>query len=232
MATDQALLESVDVTGQPVLRFYVWQSPTISLGYFQRVADCAEHVESSGLDCVRRSTGGGAIIHHHELTYSLAVPIDGTTAGPRLDLYRQTHQCLVQTLREHGVRAAPYRMLAHSQSAGDGDPFLCFQRRTAEDLIVNGYKVVGSAQRKSRSSMLQHGSVLLRSSQWAPQLPGIEDLTSQAVSIEVLADSFAQQLGLALSVDWQRDQLSEFEHQRAKEVVQRTFGNERWLNRR
>jgi lipoate-protein ligase A len=232
MATDQALLESVDATGRPVLRFYAWDEPTVSLGYFQPTTHRNQHVASGSIACVRRSTGGGAIVHHHELTYSLAVPIDAGSAGPRLDLYRQTHRCLIEALIEQGVRASPFRLLDHGETDSQQDPFLCFQRRTGEDLIVSGYKVVGSAQRKSRRSMLQHGSLLLRASRWAPELPGIEDLTSRAISIEALTASFASRLGSLIAVDWRNSQLSKAEQERTMEVIRNRFGNTSWLNRR
>ncbi len=232
MATDQALLESVDQSGQPVLRFYTWQVPTLSLGYFQREAARAEHSDSRTIHCVRRATGGGAIVHHHELTYSLAVPCRESSAGPRLDLYQRTHHALVEALQEFGVRAAPYRLISQGDRSGVSDPFLCFQRRTDEDLIVNGYKVAGSAQRKSRNSMLQHGSVLLQASRWAPQLPGIEDLTASEIPIEGLVESFAKRLGSWLSLHWRGDQLSEAEQHRAAALVREKFATDRWLQRR
>ena len=197
MAVDQALLESVDASGRPALRFYTWRLPTLSLGYFQPESERRGHIESRLLDCVRRATGGGAIVHHHELTYSLAIPSSGASAGPRIDLYRQTHQSLVEALHEYGVHASPYRVVSDGGRIGQPNPFLCFQRRTDEDLIVHGYKVVGSAQRKSRNSMLQHGSVLFKASRWAPQLPGVEDLTGCMIPMEEFAMSFARRLGTA-----------------------------------
>ena len=74
MAVDQALLESVDKTQVPVIRFYQWESPALSLGYFQKMADRELHPASRDADCVRRATGGGAILHDRELTYSVALP--------------------------------------------------------------------------------------------------------------------------------------------------------------
>jgi lipoate-protein ligase A len=232
MAADQALLESVDTTGCAVLRFYGWQRPTLSLGYFQRWADRALHPESRALDCVRRATGGGAIVHHDELTYSLVVPNQQSAVGPRLDLYQRTHQSLVDTLAEYGVRAAPYRHLCRSDCGERADRFLCFQRRTQEDLIVGGYKVVGSAQRKSRASVLQHGSLLWRASKWAPQLPGIADLTSRTIPIEEFALGFASKLGEAISIQWKLDRFTESEQTRTAAVCRERFASERWLQRR
>ena len=232
MAADQALLESVDATGQPVLRFYTWRRATLSLGYFQRLSERGEHAESQSLDCVRRATGGGAIVHHHELTYSISIPRDASSTGPRLDLYRATHRALAEALLEFGVRVAAFRELADTTTPPRSSPFLCFQRRTDEDLIVGGYKVVGSAQRKSRTAVLQHGSVLLRSSPYAPQLPGIAELTSRSIPLQELAATFTQRVGRALTISWEPGGWTEQEMQRTAAVVEDKFGSDRWLRRR
>ncbi len=101
-----------------------------------------------------------------------------------------------------------------------------------EDLIVHGYKVVGSAQRKSRHSILQHGSVLLRASRWAPQLPGIEDLTASTIPIESLVESFSERLGLLMAIDWRSEPLAELERKRSDELVCEKFATDRWHRRR
>src|SRR5688500_20216584 len=74
MAVDEALLESAALENRCTLRFYRWSEPTLSLGYFQRYEDRRQHAASLSCACVRRASGGGAILHDHELTYSLAVP--------------------------------------------------------------------------------------------------------------------------------------------------------------
>ncbi len=246
MAIDHALLESVDAGSPAVLRLYTWREPTLSLGYFQRIAERSSHSESSGLSCVRRATGGGAIVHHHELTYSIVVPVEPLSKTvPKLDLYRQTHLAVVDVLSEFGVRAVPFRMTGRSwmkdpkkwgqqveKPAQSTDPFLCFQRRSDEDLIVCGYKVLGSAQRKTRRAILQHGSLLLRTSQWAPQIPGICDLTSRWISPERFAERFAAILGDKLGIDWISDAISAAEHRRAAAISTQKFASQRWLSRR
>jgi lipoate-protein ligase A len=231
MAIDQALLESVDPGTGPVLRLYTWSRPTLSLGYFQSLADRQAHRESVTLECVRRATGGGAIVHDRELTYSLAVPLQGSATGPRLDLYRQTHLAFIEALRSYGVRTRPFGATeVRSRSAAPA--FLCFQRREQEDLILSGYKVLGSAQRKTRSAVLQHGSLLLRASPWAPQLPGIHELTSQPIPPDELAERFAQRLTDLLSIRWIAGQLSASEHRRAAVIEADKFAADRWRQRR
>lgn len=231
MAIDQALLESVDANGRPVLRLYAWSEPTLSIGYFQKIADRIEHSESTGLNCVRRSTGGGGIVHHHELTYSVVIPCDDASTGPRLDLYEKTHLAMIESLSEFGVKAVPFRRLG-KEPKNDTDSFLCFQRRTNEDLIISGYKVLGSAQRTTRRAILQHGSLLMQASRWAPQLPGVIDLSSRPISIGQLAESFSASLAVVLTIDWNVDEISRVEMARAAEITTERFASRRWLSRR
>ncbi len=231
MAIDQALLESVEATGQPVLRFYTWSEPTVSMGYFQAIGDRRDHAESSGLAFVRRATGGGAIVHHRELTYSIAIPLDRSLAGPRLELYQQTHLAISEALSDFGVRAVPFRLLGRVEPSSRANPFLCFQRRTDEDLIVSGYKILGSAQRKTRQAVLQHGSLLMRASPWAPQLPGLLDLTSRQISLAELAGSCSANLGVLLSIQWEVNEISPAERARANEL-RKKLTSDAWLFRR
>lgn len=232
MAMDQALLESAGASSIPILRFYCWSEPTLSLGYFQRHRDRDRHLASQSIACVRRATGGGAIVHHHELTYSLLVPVVNSQAGPRLDLYRQVHEAIVDTLHSFGVAAAPFRRTGVNPPPYLEDSFLCFQRRTDEDLIVSGYKVLGSAQRKTRDAILQHGSLLLRASPFAPQLPGICELTSRAVSAEQVVEGLAPLLGQRLGIRWSLDSVRQAESKRATEIESERFGDPGWMSRR
>jgi lipoate-protein ligase A len=170
-------------------------------------------------------------VHHHELTYSVAIPSDVALAGPRLDLYYKTHSAMIDSLSDFGVRAIPFRRLGE-ESKNETDSFLCFQRRTSEDLILSGYKVLGSAQRTTRRAILQHGSLLMQASRWAPQLPGVIDLSSRPISIGQLADSFSASLATALSINWNVDEISPFERRRAVEITTERFASQRWMLRR
>ncbi len=243
MAIDQALLESIAGMSQPILRFYTWSEPTLSLGYFQKIGDRQGHEESRHLAGVRRATGGGAIVHHHELTYSLVMPDAETLTGPRVDLYRQMHHAVVRTLSEFGIRAVPFRatgrasMEARRSKRGENadrskNRFLCYQRRTDEDLIVCGYKVLGSAQRKTQAGVLQRGSLMLRTSPWAPQLPGIFELTSIPIPLGRFAGRLAVILGEELSIDWIAGEISAAEHRRASAIAAQKFATSQWLSRR
>jgi lipoyl(octanoyl) transferase len=171
MALDEALLRSALERKTASLRFYTWAEPTLSLGYFQKHAD-----RRPGVAWVRRPTGGDAILHHHELTYALALP-----AGPPWHTAEswlcRFHHAIQAALRQFGVEAQTV-VCGEEQRLG---PFLCFQHQTPADLRIAGHKVAGSAQRRPHGAMLQHGSILLRQSPHAPELPGITDLTGKAI---------------------------------------------------
>lgn len=230
MAADQAILESVERSSVPTLRFYGWIEAALSLGYFQRYGAREAHAASGQSICVRRATGGGAILHHHELTYCLAVPMAASATRERQNLYRHVHASIASVLAMFGVRSNAYRL--DGRSGGDESAFLCFQRRTDEDLVVSGYKVLGSAQRRSRHAVLQHGSLLLKASSYAPELPGVFDLTSQRVDPIEMIDPIAEQLGKFLGFRWESGQLSDDERQRGRQIEAEKFAAISWTHRR
>lgn len=170
MAFDQALLEGVQAGGPPVLRLYRWAPACLSLGRNQSVDDrewLLERLASRGYDLVRRPTGGAAVLHEHEVTYALSVPL-GLLGSPR-ETYQAINEGLVIGLRRLGVPA----MTIPPRQRGAGprrvevprwnDP--CFQSPAPGEIIVNGLKLVGSAQRREGRTLLQHGSILLRGGQ-------------------------------------------------------------------
>jgi lipoate-protein ligase A len=242
MAVDQSILESVGqsavsrIEPAATLRFYTWQTPTLSLGYFQSSDDSSPRFDN--LAHVRRSTGGGAILHHHELTYSLSVATQPGEHGARNDLYRCVHDAVISELSRLSVTARPYRLSAgavkalNKRPASSGDEFLCFQRRTDEDLIVSGYKVLGSAQRRAKGALLQHGSLLLRSSEFAAELPGIFDLTSKSLDAQSLASRIAATIGELIGVTFCPGELTKHENSRADEILTDRFESSSWWSRR
>ena len=194
MAVDEALLEAA-AEGQGTLRFYRWSEPTLSLGYFQQYPDRWQHEPSRQCAVVRRASGGGAILHDIELTYSLAVPAAHPLAADRLGCYRAMHAALVEALADWGVQAVVLQQA--DKESHHRQPFLCFQRRAPGDVLVDGVKIAGSAQRRCRGAVLQHGSVLLGRSAAAPELPGLANLSGKQVDHRQLLDAWLQRLALA-----------------------------------
>lgn len=163
MAVDQVLQESVRGGAPPVLRFYRWDPPCLSLGRNQRTAGVLtpESVAAMGLDVVRRPTGGAAVVHDRELTYSVAVPV-GELGSPR-ETYLALNRALVAGLQRLGI-AASTAPLARSGGPAPGDPRMeaaCFRNAAPGEVLACGRKLVGSAQRCQDRVVLQHGSILL-----------------------------------------------------------------------
>lgn len=190
LAADEVLLEDA-AAGAASLRFYLWDRPTLSLGYFQPAADRLADPLLADLPVVRRASGGAAIVHGDgDLTYCLALPPgkpwqDGTSWLCRF------HHLLEAILRGRGVPAEPVVCGAEKKLG----PVLCFLHQTPADLVVAGSKVVGSAQRKLRGALLQHGTVRLRTSRFAPRLLGVRELAG----VEFPADDLATAAGQALA---------------------------------
>jgi lipoate-protein ligase A len=182
MARDEAILAAVSA-GQalPTLRFYRWSPPTISLGYFQKYADYEALPPPAGdLPVVRRQTGGGAILHDLELTYSIALPLDHPLAAGEVNaLYQKMHDAVIRALAEFDVDSnrCGETIDTHAQRG----PFFCFGRRHCLDVLVGDDKIAGSAQRRTRTAVLQHGSIILDSRyEQQPSHVGLE-CTDQAV---------------------------------------------------
>ena len=165
MALDEALLRSrLDRACPPTIRFYAWQPPTISLGYGQPLDTRIDLEEASslGIGLVRRLTGGSAILHEGpdlELTYSVVGSHgDFEGADDLLATYRWIGTALAVGLNQLGVAA---KMVPVQPSSAEAMPAFCFARTGSYELIVNGKKLVGSAQRRQNVAFLQHGSVML-----------------------------------------------------------------------
>ncbi len=230
MAVDEALLAD-SLAERPTLRFYEWSRATLSLGYFQPYADRQSHRPSLSCEVVRRGSGGGAIVHDHELTYSLVVPRSLDIGVKRESMYDSVHAALIEALAELGVggcHAAGSLATAESQSS----PFLCFLGTAAPDVMLSGSKICGSAQRRSKTAYLQHGSVLLRRSSAAPELPGVCDLASVEVSPALLREVWSRRLAAGLCLDLEPDTLHPDEHAAAERLCDEKYGSSLWTEKR
>ncbi|MEP6936704.1 MAG: hypothetical protein ABI871_01410 [Chthoniobacterales bacterium] len=149
MALDEALLLEAE---KPTLRFYRWEHPSLSFGYFGRFADVAGQVGK--VDLVRRWTGGGIVPHGADFTYSFIAPAGLLSAAlaPHA-LYSRLHEGIARVLLAHGVDAS----LADADSTTISDD--CFVNSVRADVLVGGRKVAGAAQRRTRRGLLQQGSI-------------------------------------------------------------------------
>src|SRR2546422_2035774 len=161
MAVDEVLLDGVAAgTTPPTLRFYEWTPPCLSLGYFQPfdVVDL-DGCRALGVEVVRRPTGGRAILHDRELTYSVALPASllGHDGGV-LPSYHRLSLALQDGLRRLGV---PATLAPESASSPAVPGPACFDRPSAHEILLHGRKLVGSAQMRRGQGLLQHGSIVI-----------------------------------------------------------------------
>lgn len=226
MAADEALLQTARDTGVASLRFYAWSEPTVSLGYFQP-AEVRRTPNLEALAWVRRSTGGATIVHHHELTYSFALPASAPRS-PESWICR-FHRLVRAVVAERGV---PSKLVVCGAEQKLGD-VLCFLHHTPGDLAVNGSKIAGSAQRKQHGALLQHGSVLLNRSEFAPELPGINDLAAgTAVTGDELAAELAARFAAECGAEVRPGEWTAAEFARVPEIKAEKYANPEWNHRR
>jgi len=210
MAVDEALLQTAISRGISTLRWYRWKEATVSLGYFQKSADFAVDEVLSKLPVVRRLSGGGAILHDAELTYSLTVPATQNLVSIPEELYDIVHGSLAKSLNELGF---PLSIRGESTKQPE-EPLLCFQRRDSHDLVVDGQKVVGSAQRRRRGAVLQHGSLILHASALTPEVAGLADLCNAKLPGNV-AEILSVRLAETVAESWSFGELTEEEKRTA-----------------
>ena len=225
MAADETLVRSA-AEGTASLRFYGWTPATLSLGYFQSSA--IRHADSrlAGLPFVRRPSGGATLVHHHEVTYALALPA-GFPWQTRDSWVLRMHRIIAAALAELGencqfVGAAPIK---------HGD-VLCFQQFTCGDVLCGGKKIVGSAQRKYRQALMQHGSILLAQSEYTPDLPGIRELTGVTLEpvtvVSAIRQAFAEATGWRIEEsDW-----TESEKKTITELANEKYATSAWNQKR
>ncbi len=159
MAVDEAILAAIG-RGEvpPTLRLYAWDPPCLSLGYAQPAADVdLPALQARGWHLVRRPTGGRAILHTDELTYSICGPLtEPRLAGSVIESYRCLSAALLAALQRLGLPAQS--QAAPAAPGPDGKGPVCFETPSNYEITVHGKKLVGSAQARRREGVLQHGS--------------------------------------------------------------------------
>lgn len=186
MALDEALMRMSRRTGDGYFRLYGWESPTLSLGRNQRARGHydLEAARRLGVAFVRRPTGGRALLHHREITYSVAMP--ARSASEAAAAYRFINEVLLQALRSLGVSASP------ASGSPEAPPGLrpCFDAPSAHEIVVENRKLVGSAQWRKGETLLQHGSILVRDDQQM-----IQGLMRERLDATPVAATLADALG-------------------------------------
>jgi lipoate-protein ligase A len=235
MAVDEALLETavaqadvarhsgagacatVECPGSAcTVRWYQWDVATLSLGYFQSPQDARRDPFLTGLPIVRRLSGGGAIVHHHELTYSCTIPASHPWASRPRELYAAVHERMIAVLAGFGIDCA----LRGRTQADARQAFLCFGRGDDFDVVLGRHKVLGSAQRRRKGAILQHGSLVLAASEFAPGFPGVLDLADRDdLTVADLVEAFSSAVGGLFGATLEFGDLTPQEAARAAELA-------------
>ena len=197
MALDEALLEAMPRLGQPVLRFYGWAEPAATFGYFQKFAE----VERATLlrPLIRRPTGGGIVPHDADWTYSLVFPANHAWHALRAEeSYRRVHEWICAAFARIGVSA---EVASGCRKAGPGH---CFVGHEKFDLLWQGRKIAGAAQRRTRAGLLIQGSV-------QPPPPALAKVDWQQAMCDVAGQTFGAQ--------WYEFELDTALRERAEELT-------------
>ncbi len=244
MALDESILEHVG-RGEslPTLRLYAWQPPCLSLGYAQPFADVdTGRLEQRGWHMVRRPTGGRAILHTDELTYSITGPADEPRlAGSVLESYNRLAVALLQAVKSLGM---PVELKEGNSAAPSTPNPVCFEVPSAYEITVQGRKLIGSAQARRKEGVLQHGSLplsgdLARITQ-ALRFPDesaraeaarrllerattVQSVLGREVTWEQAAQAFIQAFESRLDLKLERGALSEGECRRANQLVEEKY---------
>jgi len=214
MAIDEALLEYATI---PLIRFYRWRSSALSFGYFGRFTDIARY--QCERDLARRWTGGGIVFHGEDLTYSLVIPASDTAfAESSISIYEKIHQALCDALSETGWRAVvagvvdsdPASATVATRTGISDAGYSCFANPVRADVMIDGRKIAGAAQRRTRRGLLQQGSI-----------QGID-----------LQSDLAQRFARELSTDRSERKVDEKILNRARELAEQKYGTESWLRKR
>jgi lipoate-protein ligase A len=262
MAIDEAVLTAhSEEKSPPTVRFYGWNPATLSIGYFQKAQEVdMEAVKSEGIGFVRRPTGGRAVLHDRELTYSIIV--SETYPGiPRnvTDAYRVLSEGLLQGFRGLGLDAEMVQLASEEEkekysSAGSS---ACFDSPSWYELVVEGRKIAGSAQVRQKDVVLQHGSILLdmdtdqlfrllkfSSEKVAERMKlsftkkavAINDLLraqdKPQVTLREVEEAFRRGIAAGLGVELVDGELTPYEQELTRQLVQEKYGTEDWNFRR
>jgi len=254
MALDEALLESCERgDSPPVLRLYAWQPPCLSLGYAQPLQDVdLPRLNERGWDLVRRPTGGRAILHTDELTYAVIGPLGHPLlAGPVLESYRRLARALLAALHALGLPAEMNCQEDGRPSPATANP-VCFEAPSAYEIVLQGKKLIGSAQARRRGGVLQHGTLPLygdltrivevlsfpderarrtAATRLLQRATTVEMASGRRVTWEMAAQAFAEAFSQTLSIQFEFSEPTISEKRRAEELVRLRYANPDWAKR-
>ncbi|NYE56373.1 lipoate--protein ligase family protein [Carboxydothermus ferrireducens] len=251
MAIDEALLqEAINNHGAPVLRFYTWTRPTLSLGYFQKAQEEVDfsECEKLGVDVVRRPTGGRAVLHEFELTYSIVGSIQHPKlSGTVLESYLKISKGLLLGLKNLGIEGE----IAEGKKTSDLSA-ICFEAPSWYELTVMGRKVIGSAQVRRGDYLLQHGAIVIKMdvdklfrvlkfksleqkerirASFHRKAGAIHDFSSREFSLAEIKEAFLAGFSEGFEVNFIRSELSLKERELSRQLLREKYNTREWLFR-
>ena len=253
MAVDESILLHIGRgESPPTLRLYAWTPACLSLGYAQPFAAVdMDRLASRGWDIVRRATGGRAILHTDELTYSVIAPNeDPRVAGTVLESYNRLAQALLLAIKMLNLPVEIMKKGRNGNSA-DLNP-ICFEVPSTYEITVNGKKLIGSAQARKKEGVLQHGSLPLTGDlsricqalvfeSEAARLDASQRLLARAITVEsalgsavdweTAAQAFTEAFETRLGLTFERGGLSESESRTADQLVNEKYNHPSWMER-
>jgi len=252
MAVDEAILLEIGAgRSLSTLRLYSWEPACLSIGYAQSIKDVdLGALHENGWTLVRRPTGGRAILHTDELTYSVIAPLnEPRVSGSVLESYRQLSIALLKTLDMLGLKA---QADPHAESPQNSLGPVCFEVPSNYEITVGGKKLIGSAQARKKEGILQHGSLplfgdiarimqvlhynnALERTEAATRLlehaTNVETVLNKKISIELAAETFQTAFSETLELTLIPGDLSPVEYRLAEELVQKKYANNSWTDR-
>ena len=253
MAADESILEHIG-RGEslPTLRLYAWTPACLSLGHAQPFADVdMTRLKERGWEVVRRATGGRAILHTDELTYSFIAPLnEPRVEGSVLESYNRLAQALLLA-----VKSLDIPVEIKDGVAQDGilrNNLVCFEIPSTYEITVNGRKLIGSAQARKKTGVLQHGSLPLTGNltricqalvfenesaradaakRLLTRATTVESALGREISWETAAQAFIHAFEAQLGLSLKRGELSESESKRADELVREKYDHPSWTER-
>jgi lipoate-protein ligase A len=240
MAVDEYLFQSLTEEQQTIVRFYAWKNPTVSLGYSQKVLEIAdvEFCKKNGIDIVRRMTGGKLVLHHKEVTYSLASSDTEVFTATLADSYRIISEALMKGLEMMGLMPALASPAPQEYVRGN---LPCFSYPSRNEVEVGGKKIIGSAQKRVGTKFIQHGSIpleedddLLTSISFLEgageevRMISLIEALGRTMDFNQAVDRFVQGLGEYFGVQLMRRTLGGNEIEAVRQLQKDKYGNPAW----
>ena len=253
MAVDEAMFDACRLhLVPPTVRVYTWRPSAVSLGYAQVLEEELDlnRCRQYGIDVVRRQTGGRAVLHADELTYSLVAPENHPAIGQTAyENYRRVSEALVHALRFLDI---PGELVHTPSSSPEGADGVCFSSAARFEIVVQKRKLVGSAQRRARGMVLQHGSLLLGPGhkrlpllmphslyarrqalmqELSDRTTTVSEATGHAVSFDEMAGLVKRGFEEHLGISFHESTLTAKEHTEAARLAAEKYGTHEWTTR-